>query len=203
MKSLPPNHSVAFFDAQFERQIASNAFELNPFEQAILPFVGGDVLDLGCGLGNLSVAAARAGSSVLALDGSAHAIAALQHRARAENLAITAELHELAAYDTNCRFDTVLCVGLLMFFAPPVAEAWLLRLPAMVRPNGIAAVNVLIEGTTYLEMFDQGAYTLFSENRLRDAFQGWHIEYEAINEFEAPGATVKRFSTIVARNPSL
>lgn len=56
---------MQFFESQFKRQIESGEFTLNPFEEAVLPFVRGDVLDLGCGLGNLSVAAARQGSRVL------------------------------------------------------------------------------------------------------------------------------------------
>lgn len=55
-----PTHSVRFFDTQFQRQINTSEFELNPFERLTLPYLAGDVLDLGCGLGNLAVAAARA-----------------------------------------------------------------------------------------------------------------------------------------------
>ncbi len=65
-----PTHSVRFFDTQFQRQINTGEFELNPFERLALPYLSGDVLDLGCGLGNLAVAAARAGCRVTALDGS-------------------------------------------------------------------------------------------------------------------------------------
>ena len=54
-----PTHSVRFFEAQFQRQVSSGEFELNPFERLALPYLSGEVLDLGCGLGNLAVAAAR------------------------------------------------------------------------------------------------------------------------------------------------
>lgn len=71
----------------------------------------------------------------------------------------------------------------------------------MTYSGGIAAINVLIEGTTYLDMFDESGYTLFGENELNVAFQTWQIEYSATHEFAAPDGTVKRFSTIVARKP--
>jgi len=52
------SQSVTFFDTQFQKQVASNDFALNPFEKIALPFVHGRVLDLGCGMGNLSIEAA-------------------------------------------------------------------------------------------------------------------------------------------------
>ena len=53
------SRSVEFFGQQFDRQIAGGDYALNPFETLILPYLRGRVLDLGCGLGNLSIAAAR------------------------------------------------------------------------------------------------------------------------------------------------
>ena len=64
-----PN-AVDFFDRQFRGQIAAGDFALNPFEQVALPHLRGDVLDLGCGLGNQALAAARAGCRITAFDGS-------------------------------------------------------------------------------------------------------------------------------------
>jgi tellurite methyltransferase len=71
---MSSNRSVEFFDRQFERQIQQTEAALNPFEQAALPHLRGRVLDFGCGLGNLALAAARAGCTVLALDASEVAI---------------------------------------------------------------------------------------------------------------------------------
>ena len=64
--------SVAFFDQQFQRQIGAEEFALNPFETVALPHLTGRVLDYGCGLGNLAIAAARQACQVEALDASPH-----------------------------------------------------------------------------------------------------------------------------------
>lgn len=201
MNNLTINQSIHFFESQFKRQIESGEFTLNPFEESVLPYASGKVLDLGCGLGNLSIAAAHRGCQVLALDGSDSAIEAIRRRATSAGLAMTAQASDLARHEISGDFDTVLCIGLLMFFAPATAFAWLDRIKTLTRRHGIAAVNVLIEGTTYLDMFDPKGHTLFAECALREAFADWTIEYSAIQEFEAPGATVKRFLTIVARKP--
>ena len=44
-----PNASIRFFDEQFQRQIAAENYELNPFELAALPHLLGKTLDFGCG----------------------------------------------------------------------------------------------------------------------------------------------------------
>ncbi|HUX26321.1 MAG TPA: class I SAM-dependent methyltransferase [Burkholderiales bacterium] len=75
---------VDFFERQFRRQIAEADFALNPFEQLALPHVAGSVLDLGCGLGNLSLEAARRGCSVTAVDASTSAVERLRTAARQE-----------------------------------------------------------------------------------------------------------------------
>ena len=196
------NQSIQFFDVQFRKQLAQQDLSMNPFEQAILPFVRGDMLDLGCGLGNLSIAAARRGHTVFALDGCDSAVAALKQQAQHLGLPIRAMAADLSDAVIEGQFDTVACVGLLMFFSPAQAYGWLERIRALTRPGGIAAVNVLIEGTTYLDMFDPAAYTLFGQHALDDAFSDWQVLHSALDQFAAPGDTQKRFATVIARRPA-
>lgn len=199
----PPvkNRTVEFFDGQFQRQVLAAEYALNPFERAIQPFVFGDVLDLGCGLGNLAIEAALKGCQVTALDASPTAIADLNRRAAEQKLPIAAREVDLRYFAVEGQFDSVIAIGLFMFFPEKIAREGLARVKGLAKPGGIAAVNVLIEGTTYLDMFEPGEYYLFSESELPEFFAGWTLEYMKYESFAAPRDTVKRFCTLVARRP--
>ena len=195
------NRSVDFFNSQFKRQISGGDFALNPFEQWALPFMQGRVLDLGCGLGNLSIEAARRGCSVAALDASVNAIERIREVVEAHGLPIEARVADLANYRIAEDFDVIVSIGLLMFMETSCAHRLLAEIKSHVKPDGLAVINVLIEGTTYLDMFEPGHFTLFGENELKDHFAEWNLLESKCDSFEAPGSTVKRFATVVARTP--
>lgn len=196
---MKSNRTIAFFDAQFERQAREGDFALNPFEKLALPHLHGRVLDMGCGLGNLSIEAARRGCSVLALDASPNAIARIRQVASAEALTISPEEVDFETYRITDMFDTVVAIGLFMFFTKQRTLELLADTQAHVRPGGIAIANVLVEGTTYLDMFEPGRYHLFSENEWRQHFRGWEILEFRHDSFPAPNQTVKEFATLIAR----
>jgi tellurite methyltransferase len=193
--------SVDFFEQQFRVQSETGDDALNPFEIAALPFLQGRVLDFGCGMGNLAVAAARRGCSVLALDASPTAIRHLQARAQDEALAIEALQADLRSHVLHEDFDAVVAIGLLMYFDAAAAQSQLEQLKARLREGGIAVVNVLIEATTYRVMLDPNACHLYARDELREAFAGWEIVSESFEDFPAPDDTVKAFSTVIARKP--
>ena len=194
-----PSPSITFFDRQFQKQVASSDFALNPFEKTSLPFLRGRILDYGCGLGNLSIEAARRGLEVVAVDASETAIARIRQAASAENLKIDAECAVIEDYGIPGRFDTIVAIGLLMFFKREQALELLSRIQEHVADSGVAIVNVLIEGTTFMGMFEPGNYYLFGREELRERFKGWNILLFTHDSFDAPGATKKEFATIVAR----
>ncbi len=200
---MNPNDSVKFFDTQFQQQARDRDFHLNPFELAALPHLRGRVLDYGCGLGNLAFAAAERGCSVLALDASPAAITHIKQRAAVEALPVHAALADLRDYELDEDFDAVVSIGLLMFFDCPTAFKALSNLQAHVREDGIAVVNVLIEGTTYLDMFDARGYCLFSRAELGSRFAGWRILRSEFSDFEAPGGRNKSFATVIAQKPRI
>ena len=193
--------SIQFFDKQFAEQSRTGDCKLNPFELAAIPHLKGRVLDYGCGMGNLAFAAAERGCDVLALDASPAAIGHIQQRAAAEALPVHGAVADLRDYELDEDFDAVVSIGLLMFFDCPTAFRALSNLQARVREGGVAVVNVLVEGTTYLEMFDAKSHCLFSRSELESRFSGWNILHFEFNDFEAPGATNKAFTTLIARKP--
>lgn len=198
---MTDNKSIAFFDEQFRRQLKDVTFKLNPFEQVAIPYLRGKVLDFGCGLGNLAITAAQLGCKVTALDASPAAIEHIRLRTVAEDAPVSASVADLRDYSISGEYDCVVCIGLLMFFDCTTAFKVLSQLQSHVRPGGVAVINVLVEGTTYIEMFEPSSHCLFAPSEMLNRFKGWNIEHSEFSDFDAPQATLKRFSTIVARKP--
>ncbi|HZS51449.1 MAG TPA: class I SAM-dependent methyltransferase [Bryobacterales bacterium] len=195
--------SVEFFEHQFQRQVQMCEFELNPFERLALDYLQGAVLDLGCGLGNLTLAAARRGCIVTAIDASPTAIARIRDAAERERLPVSALQADLADFQIQHDYDAVVAIGLLMFFPKPQALRMLAEIKQHVRTGGYAIINVLIEGTTYMDMFTPGEYCLFRREELAERFSDWTIEAARYDEFPAPGETLKVFATVITRNPAV
>lgn len=196
-----PTHSVRFFDSQFQRQVSAGEYVLNPFERLALPHLAGDVLDLGCGLGNLALEAARQGCTVTALDGSPTGIARIRETALAEGLPLEAHEADLAHWTIDRDYDCIVAIGLLMFFPQARAEALLADILARVRPGGVVVLNTLVAGTNFLGMFEPGHCHLFPVGALRQAVAGWTVRAESFDTFPAPGDTLKVFDTLIARKP--
>lgn len=195
------SRSLAFFDAQFQRQVAARDLELNVFERRALPHLRGRVLDLGCGLGNLSLAAALRGCEVFAIDGSPMAITHLREEARSRNLGVQAEQADLRTWSISDGYDAIVSIGLLMFFRCQRGRELLEEIEEHVVPGGIAVVNVLVEGTTFLDMFEPEEHCLFASGAIEEHFlgHGWKI-LSALREerFDAPHGTQKVFDTVIA-----
>jgi len=196
------NKSVAFFESQFQRQVRDQEYALNPFEILALDYVKGSVLDLGCGLGNFSLEAGRRGRHVLAVDASPTAVARLNEDAKLEELPVRGIQVDIECWTIDESYDTIVAIGLLMFFRHETALKLLAAIQEHVKPGGRAIVNVLIEGTTYLGMFDPDNYCLFRRNELEERFAGWTILESRTQTFPAPEGTRKDFSTLIAEKPT-
>jgi tellurite methyltransferase len=196
------NKSVAFFEGQFQWQVRDQEYALNPFEILALEYVRGSVLDLGCGLGNFSLEAGRRGHPVLAVDASPTAVARLNKDAEREGLPVRGIQADIENWTIDESYDTIVVIGLLMFFRHETALKLLTATQEHVKPGGRAIVNVLIEGTTYLGMFDPDNYCLFRRNELEERFDGWTILESRYQSFPAPEGTRKDFSTLIAEKPT-
>lgn len=190
-----------FFDRQFRKQVAEGSFELNPFETLALGYLDGSILDLGAGLGNLALEAGRRGCKVLAVEKSRTAVRRITRDAAREQLPVTALEADILTWTPDRDFDTILCIGLLMFFREAQAWGLLEMMKAHLRPGGRLILNVLIEGTTFMDMFEGGEYHLFGEGEIEAQLPDWEILESLRHGFDAPHASRKEFLTIVARKP--
>jgi len=86
-----------------------------------------------------------------------------------------------------------------MFFRRDTALKILSGIQDKIKPGGIAIINVLIEGTSFMGMFDQDNYYLFPRGELERRFNGWTILESVEQTFPAPEGTVKNFLTLIAR----
>jgi tellurite methyltransferase len=139
---------------------------------------------------------------VVALDASGTAINHLRQRAVAEALPVEAIEADLRTHEISEDFDCVVSIGLLMFFDCATASRVLSMLQARVRPGGIAAINVLVEGTSYLDMFQADQYCLFARTEMASRFADWDVIHLEYRDFDAPGQRIKSFVTLIARKPA-
>jgi tellurite methyltransferase len=202
MEHIFNKKSVAFFESQFQRQVRDQEYALNSFEILALEYLTGEILDLGCGLGNFSLEAGRRGHRVLAVDASATAVARLNKGAEREGLPVRGIQADIESWTIEESYDTIVVIGLLMLFRRETALKLLTAIQDHVKPGGRAIVNVLIEGTTYLGMFDPDNYCLFRRTELEERFDGWSMLESRTQMFPAPEGTRKDVSTIVAEKPS-
>jgi tellurite methyltransferase len=167
----PQRNALEIFEREFRDRIASSDYAPSVFEQAILPYLSGDVLDLGCGLGILALAAAERGCRVVALDASPTAIADLARRARERGLMIEAHTADLRHYVPGAQYDCVVALGLLSALSCNDARGLL-----SVRADGA-----------------------FGGEGLSHAFAGWQILVSAQQQAFVPGGELQCVHTLVAR----
>jgi tellurite methyltransferase len=137
----------------------------------------------------------------MAVDASPTAVARINKDVEREGLSVRGIQADIENWTIDDSYDTIVVIGLLMFFRRETALKLLTAIQDHAKPGGRAIVNVLIEGTTYLGMFDPDNHCLFRRNELEERFDGWTILESCYQTFPAPEATRKDFSTIIAEKP--
>ncbi len=105
---------------------------------------GAAILDVGCGTGSLTFAAAR-GREVTGVDSSDIYLKAARHRAQTEGHSVRFEQADVRALPfANASFDAVLAQLVLQFIPDPAAA--LREMIRVVRPGGVVAAAVWSSG---------------------------------------------------------
>jgi len=110
---------------------------------------------------------------------------------------------DLRTYWLQEDFDTIVCIGLLMFADCSTAVTQLEQLQSHVRRGGTAVINIRVDGTRYLDMFEPASCCLFRRDEMASRFAGCEIVVDELKDFTAPRGEDKSFCALVARRPSL
>jgi 2-polyprenyl-3-methyl-5-hydroxy-6-metoxy-1,4-benzoquinol methylase len=148
----PREYSLGYSDAEAQR-LTKQAALFEDLTEDVLRRAGlvhgMDVLDVGCGVGDVSFLAGRMvgpSGSVLGVDRSSSSVAIARKRFCQEATNLQFDIADLDAFDTTRMFDAV--IGRMVLCHLPDPAATLRRLCHFVRPTGIIAFQEMDESAS-------------------------------------------------------
>jgi SAM-dependent methyltransferase len=139
--------------------------------------ISGEVLDIGCGLGDNAIYLASRGHSVTGLDGSPAAIEEARRRAAVAGVTVTfdvADATDLSGYES--RFDTVVDSALYHCLDDDGRQAYIAALYRATRPGARLHLSCFSDGNVNGLTAPMGHVP---ESNLRDILtaNGWRIDF--------------------------
>lgn len=164
--------------------------------------ISGEVLDIGCGLGDNAIYLASRGHSVTGLDGSPAAVEEARRRAAAAGVSVTfdvADATDLTGYDG--RFDTVVDSALYHCLDDDGRQAYIACLYRATRPGARLHLSCFSDGNVNGLTAPRAPV---SESNLRDTLtaNGWRIDFLGPTTYLANAAGFgvdDEFRTVMAK----
>ena len=164
------------------------------YARSLLP-ESGTALDAGCGEGQDLLLLAQCGYDALGLDFTNEGIAKAHQLLEQNGQSARLEVADLTMWNTQERFDLVLCINALQFVgeeAPHVLQ----RLQNMVAPNGVFGFSAFARENRDDEAFDGSLYRFHLDELLLN-FKTWQ-PFEAARLWQWGQSGPQPFVTLVA-----
>jgi 2-polyprenyl-3-methyl-5-hydroxy-6-metoxy-1,4-benzoquinol methylase len=176
------NEYALGYSTEEERRLAQQAEVFEPLTTDVFRHagIGADmrVLDIGCGIGDVSIVAARMvgpGGTVLGIDRAEESILTARRRTKGlgvDNVAFVAT--DIASFATEETFDAIVGRLILLYFRDP--SATLRQLSSFLRPGGIVVFQEIDMST--LTSLSSSTLAERVANWIRDAFAAAGVQTE-------------------------
>jgi ubiquinone/menaquinone biosynthesis C-methylase UbiE len=145
---------------------AYSKWEVSCVLESLVEWKDKKVLDLGCGVGRVTVPLARKGAQVTALDNSQKMLDLCLENIRTACYTSQVELRQASARDlpfSDQTFDAVFCLGLLEHLPSQTREEALVEMIRVVRCDG--TIVVVVNNTESAFLKREGRYTMEQQDK--------------------------------------